>query len=58
MKIVKTTDGKFLGSHVEEVARGAVLELCGYSIPIVFVFADGELVVAGNPNYVITFEQE
>lgn len=58
MRIVKTTDGKFFGCIVDAVTPGTVLEVEGHLIPVVFVFQAGEFVIAGNPNYVITFEQE
>jgi hypothetical protein len=58
MRIVSTTDGKFIGCQVDEVVRGSVLELRGYSIPVVFVIQSGAFVIAGNANYIITFEQE
>lgn len=58
MRVVKTTDGKLIGCRVAEVVRGSVLELGGYRIPVLFVTRSGGLVVAGNPNYIITFEQE
>jgi hypothetical protein len=58
MRIVRTTDGRFVGVCVPEVTRGTPVVLGSSTVQILFVTRSGGLVIAGNPNYIITFEQE
>jgi hypothetical protein len=58
MRILRTTDGRFIGHQTELPKRRSVLEINGHKIPIAFVYMVETLAIAGNPNYIIIFEQE
>lgn len=56
-KIVRTTDHKYLGMIIDDISREIKFpdEFIMY---IAYTKREGDYIIVGNDNYVITFEKE
>jgi DNA-dependent RNA polymerase auxiliary subunit epsilon len=59
MKVISSTDNKYLGMEVPEIKIGDIVELDGYQFEVQFIhqLSNGH-VCFGNPNYQFEISQE
>ena len=59
MRVISSTDNKYLGYEVQEIKVGDIIELDTYTFEVQFVhtLADGNICV-GNTNYQFELSQE